>query len=296
MRRMTNLIALSALLASAPLLAAEKIERTIEARADGLIFIENTAGDITVTSWDRTEVELTADPGRQFKELRVDARDGRIEIEVINEQTRNLQGTDLDLKVPAGSSIVIEAVSGDIELEGVRGELRIATVSGDIEADIFGGRSELSTTSGDVVASGHGEAGELTLRSTSGDVEVVNVAGELDASTVSGDLAIRQGQLRYVDLNVTSGDIDLRNAATSDARISADTVSGTIDLKVPTDFAGYVNATTFNGSIRNCFGPEPERTSRHGPGRKLRFEQGSGDGRLEMSTMSGSIVLCTDSD
>jgi DUF4097 and DUF4098 domain-containing protein YvlB len=292
---MIKMALLGTLLASASLTAAERIERTIEARADGRIFIENTAGDVDVMAWDRAEVELIAVPGRYVEEVRVDARDGSIEIEVINEPgRRQIDGTDLTLKVPAGSSIVIEAVSGDIELRGVRGELRVATVSGDIEADVFGGRSELNTTSGDIVATGHGEAGELSLRSTSGDVEVTNLVGELDASTVSGDLSIRDGRLSEVDLNVVSGDIELRGAATADARMNLDTVSGTIDLKVPADFAGYVDATTFNGNIRNCFGPEPERTSRHGPGRKLRFEQGSGSGRLEMSTMSGSIRLCTD--
>lgn len=283
------------LLAGAPLGAAERIERTIDAEPEGRVYIENMAGDIVVTGWDRTEVELIAEPGRHVEDVRVEARNGRVEIEVINDRSgKRVDGTDLNVRVPAGSRVAVEAVSADIEIMGVRGELRIATVSGDVVAEVFGGRSDLSTTSGDVVVSGHLEPGELTLRSTSGDVEVRDVSGELDASTVSGDLSIRDGSLDDVKLNVTSGDIELRSAATAQARIRMDAVSGTIDLKVPADFAGYVNATTFNGNIRNCFGPEPERTSRYGPGRKLRFEQGAGDGRLEMSTMSGGIRLCND--
>lgn len=286
---------LGLLLAAAPLGAADRIERTMEAAADARVLIENTAGDIEVSGWDRNEVELIADPGKYVEEVRFEARNGRIEIEVVNERDRRrVDGTDLKVRVPEGASVTIEAVSADIQLTGVRGELRVATVSGDIEAEVFGGRSELGTTSGDVVIAGHMEPGELTLRSTSGDIEVREVSGELDASTVSGDLVILDGALSEVELNVTSGDIELSRAATANARIGMDTVSGTIDLRVPEDFGGFVDATTFNGDIRNCFGPEPERTSRYGPGRKLRFEQGSGKGRIEMSTMSGGIRLCTD--
>ena len=49
---------------------------------------------------------------------------------------------------------------------------------------------------------------------------------------------------------------------------------------------------TFNGSIDNCFGPEPVRTSRYTPGRELRFTEGDGNARVAIKTLNGGLRLC----
>jgi hypothetical protein len=62
------------------------------------------------------------------------------------------------------------------------------------------------------------------------------------------------------------------------------------------DFEGDVSARfdieTFNGAIRNCFGPEAVRTSKYAPGRELKFTEGSGSGRVSIQTLNGSLRLC----
>ena len=62
------------------------------------------------------------------------------------------------------------------------------------------------------------------------------------------------------------------------------------------DFDGPVNAefdiSTFNGDIRNCFGPKPERTSEYAPGRELRFREGQGSGRVRIKTLNGDVDVC----
>jgi hypothetical protein len=49
---------------------------------------------------------------------------------------------------------------------------------------------------------------------------------------------------------------------------------------------------TFNGSIRNCFGPKPERTSRYSPGLELSFTLGDGDSHVSIETLNGSVNIC----
>ena len=51
---------------------------------------------------------------------------------------------------------------------------------------------------------------------------------------------------------------------------------------------------TFNGSIRNCFGPKPERTSRYSPGLGLSFTQGDGNGNVVIETLNGSVRICNE--
>ena len=53
-----------------------------------------------------------------------------------------------------------------------------------------------------------------------------------------------------------------------------------------------IDVSTINGRIRNCFGPEAERTSKYAPGWSLRFTEGDGDGRVDISTVNGGVNLC----
>ena len=56
--------------------------------------------------------------------------------------------------------------------------------------------------------------------------------------------------------------------------------------------AGQFDFSTFNGEIRNCFGPKSQRTSEYSPGRELRFTEGQGTARIRVKTMNGDIGLC----
>ena len=62
------------------------------------------------------------------------------------------------------------------------------------------------------------------------------------------------------------------------------------------DLAGPVGAefdiSSFNGDIRNCFGPDPVRTSEYAPGSELRFREGQGGARVRVKTLNGDISLC----
>jgi hypothetical protein len=72
-----------------------------------------------------------------------------------------------------------------------------------------------------------------------------------------------------------------------------ESVNGTIDIEftVPITSARF-DIETFNGSIRNCFGPKPERTSKYSPGLELSFTIGDGDARIEIETLNGSVHVC----
>jgi hypothetical protein len=49
---------------------------------------------------------------------------------------------------------------------------------------------------------------------------------------------------------------------------------------------------TFNGNILNCFGPKPVRASKYVPSLELSFEEGNGDGDVEISAVNGDVSLC----
>ena len=76
------------------------------------------------------------------------------------------------------------------------------------------------------------------------------------------------------------------------ARLDAEAINGTIDIKLRGTVDADFDIETFNGSIRNCFGPKPERTSQYAPGSALRFKEGKGSARVRLKTLNGAIELC----
>ncbi len=75
-------------------------------------------------------------------------------------------------------------------------------------------------------------------------------------------------------------------------KLEAETVNGDVDVELVGEVSARIDISTFNGRIRNCFGPEAERSSKYAPGWDLDFTEGDGDGRIDISTMNGGVSLC----
>ena len=272
---------------------AEEIDKTLDAAADGDVDISNIAGSIEVTGWSRSAVEVTGTLGRNVKEL-VFERDGDNVTIQVKVPRKGGRGTDADLtiRVPQNSSIDVSGVSADITVADVRGEQRLQTVSGDVETESFGSDVSAESVSGDVEVEGDASDTETSISTVSGDVTLERGSGIVRAGSVSGDVIIDEGSFGRAELGTVNGDVIFRSGLRKGGRFAAETVNGDLDIEFAGDISAKVEIETFNGSINNCFGPEPERTSKYTPGLELSFIEGNGDGRVEMSTMNGDISIC----
>ena len=290
MKKMTLIIA--GLFLAAPLLA-EEVDKTLDAAPDGEVDISNIAGSITVDGWSRNAVEVTGTLGRNVEKL-VFERDGDNILIQVKVPRKGGRGTDaeLSIRVPENSSIDVSGVSSDITVASVRGVQRLQTVSGDVETESFGNDVSAESVSGDVEVEGDASDNETSISTVSGDVVRERGSGIVRAGSVSGDVTVDQGSFSRAALGTVNGDVIFRSGLRKGGRFSAETVNGDLDIEFVGDVSARVEIETFNGSIRNCFGPEPERTSKYTPGLELSFTEGNGDGRVEMSTMNGDISIC----
>jgi len=274
-------------------LMAEEVDRTLDAAPDGEIDVSNIAGTITLIGWSRNQVEVTGTLGRNVKEL-VFERDGdkvTIQVKVPRKGDRGTNA-ELTIRVPENSSVNVSGVSADITVEGVRGVQRLQTVSGDVETESFDNDVSAESVSGDVDVEGNKSDTETDIRTVSGDVTLAGGSGIVRAGSVSGGVVIDEGEFSRADLGTVNGDVIFRAGLRKDGRFSAETVNGDVDVEYTGDISARIEIETFNGRIRNCFGPEPQRTSKYTPGLELSFTEGSGDGRVEISTMNGGVSLC----
>lgn len=272
---------------------AEEVDRTLDAAPGGEVNVSNIAGAITMRGWSRSQVEVTGTLGKKVEEL-IFERDGNtitIKVKVPRNGGRGID-SDLHISVPEKSSIDIGTVSADINISDVQGEQSLHTVSGDVVTEAFGADIGAESVSGDVEINGDNKGGETDASTVSGDVTLFRVGGDVDAESVTGDVIIDEGSFSRVDVSTVNGELIFQSTLQKGGRLAAETVNGDVDIEFVGDVSAKIDVSTFNGRIRNCFGPEATRSSKYAPGWSLSFTEGDGDARVDISTMNGGVNLC----
>ena len=286
-------VAFALLATGAAALAGTPINERKAADPTGHVEVSNTAGSVEVTGWTRGEIEVTGTLGDGVERLEFvqNGKLTRVKV-VMPSRSSRVEGTDLVVKVPVGSRLFVNTVSADVRSQGVQGSQRLQSVSGDIETQVAAEDVECKTVSGDVVVNGTGQKGLLTVTTVSGDATVSRVSGEVNGNTVSGNLIVTAGEATRSRLRSTSGDLGLKGRLDADARIDFESISGDVRLDLLGPVGAEFEVSSFNGEIRNCFGPKPVRTSQYAPGTELRFREGQGTARVRIKTLNGDISIC----
>jgi DUF4097 and DUF4098 domain-containing protein YvlB len=298
-RKSVRTLALALLLPLALSWQLAAAERAIHEAADvhpqGEVEISNVAGRIEVEGWDQDRVEVTGTLARGAERLEFRIQDRHTLIRVEHPSgARNVGPSELRIRVPVESRLVVASVSAGVVVRGVRGAQRLHAVSGGIETVMFSDDVQLKTVSGDIRLDGAGSPGVLTVTTVSGNATVRGVAGEAVMQTVSGDLDITSDHLERARIRTINGGASLQTRLAPGARIEMDAVNGPLTLAIAGEPDAEFTLETFNGRIDNAFGPEPVRTSRFAPGTQLRFTAGEGSARVNMETLNGAIILRTE--
>lgn len=296
--RTTMLAALVAAAMSAPALAATPIAETaapLDAR--GTFEASNVRGRISVTAWDRNEVSWSGSLGEGAK-LVVEKSATRISLSVESEGGSNWMGWNkgpredsvLIVKVPAGASLDLSAVSANIDVTAMRGSASIEaeSVSGEVSLRASSAdKLELASVSGDVRF--EGEAGRVDAETVSGDLHLSGASGDVSVETVSGSAIVHAATVTEFEAASVSGDIDFEGALAADGRMDVESMSGDISITLPADTSARVSAETFSGDLDNDFGLAVEKED--GPGSTMHGKLGAGGASVEIESFSGDVNL-----
>jgi Putative adhesin len=220
---------------------AQDFQKTYRIPAGGSINIRNVSGNISITGYDGDAISVAAYKGgndRDKVEVQDLSTENRIDLEArYPEQCDCNAHIRFELRVPRAVNYSFDQIttaSGNIAVNSIRGEVRVATASGDVEVKNV--------------------TGEVSARSASGDVDV-----EISSLEGTGDMKFASA----------SGDVHVRLPAGLDADVKLSTISGT----VKTDF------------------PIEVKQPRYGPGSNARGRLGSGSRTLQISSASGDVSL-----
>jgi DUF4097 and DUF4098 domain-containing protein YvlB len=279
---------------------ATTFSKQVQIGTQNRVLISNVAGSVTITSWDRKEVDVQGEVGAGVERVDVRQDNGIVDIKVELKQDNDWGGVNwrrgdarLQIKVPADAQVEASTVSASISANGVRGRQRLKSVSGDIRSDAASSDLDLKTVSGRVDLTGSGNAARVRASSVSGTVTLSHVGGDVEARSTSGDVDIDSQGAAGVHASTVSGDVSLRGALGRDADVETSSVSGRI--KVTAQFPSGFNydVTTFSGGIRNCLGVEVDRDDRRGfRGGRLSGSRGEAKATVRARSHSGSVELC----
>ncbi|MBI3652923.1 MAG: DUF4097 family beta strand repeat protein [Acidobacteria bacterium] len=180
--------------------AAQDFQKSYSINAGGQIKISNVSGDIFITGYDGNAILVTANKeGRDRDKVEVEdlSSSNRVEVQVKYPRHCNCDAS-INFKVQVPRSINfdfegIHSVSGEVEIQGVRGNIKVASVSGEVHVKDVSGAVNASSVSGSVEVEIQQLVGkdDLKFSSVSGSVQV-KMPGDLDAevdmSTLSGSL------------------------------------------------------------------------------------------------------------
>jgi DUF4097 and DUF4098 domain-containing protein YvlB len=292
-RRLAMLAGACAVIGLASRAHADEINKGMPANPQGQVEVSNTSGSVTITGWDKSEVEVTGDLGEGSERLEFTQSGDLTRIKVIlPKKSHDAEGSDLVIRVPVKSGIAVNTVNADIVVQKVDGAQRLQSVSADISTEAGSEDVECKTVSGDIEVAGTGRRSLLTITTVSGDARVQRVAGEVNANTVSGNVDLSLGDTTRSRLRSTSGDVNLYGKLVGEARLDVESISGDVRIKLVQPIGAEFELSSFNGEISNCFGPKAQRTDEYVPGRELRFREGNGTGRVRVKTLNGDINLC----
>ncbi|MBM7441287.1 DUF4097 family beta strand repeat-containing protein [Streptomyces sp. HB132] len=176
----------------------------------------------------------------------------------------------VSLAVPAGAAVEVGAVGAEAVVSGIGGRTELRGISGDSTLVDLSGAVRAETVSGSLEA--QAVTGDLRFQSVSGDLTVVEGAGtSVRAESVTGHMVL--------DLDTSPNPTDIRLTS----------VSGEIAIRLPHPADARVEANTASGTVSNAF--EDLRVGGQWGAKKITGTLGAGTGKLKATTVSGSIAL-----
>jgi DUF4097 and DUF4098 domain-containing protein YvlB len=211
--------------------------------------------------------------------IQQNGNDIRIDYNLPEDAKRHI-AISYEVTVPADAAVQAHSGSGNVNLEGFRGEAQAQTGSGDIRLHDLGSRVHAQTGSGNIRAQdvrapfyAHTGSGDIVAVLTgSGDVDVQTGSGNMQVRGIKGGLRARSGSGNIsADGSVTgpwklqtgSGNIRMAVGSGGGFNLDVHTSSGSIHSDLPITVQGSLGKHELKGAVRGG-GPEVEASTGSG--------------------------------
>ena len=240
----------------------------------------SASGEITVPNITAGNVSLTS-------------TSGNVEIETIGTEKNGSAG-DINIATTSGNITLkqltgetnIGSTSGFVNVETITGNVQITSTSGDITVQHIDGNAAVSCTSGNAkIMEGNGDR---SVSTTSGDVTIDGADGSWQIETTSGDVRIK-GQNDNGSIETTSGDVSLE-VVELNGTLDINTSSGYVNMKLLQDSVFDFSADTASGNIDTFFDDELKFSKRGNSAQGTHGQNQQGNS-IRIGTTSGDVRI-----
>jgi hypothetical protein len=169
--------------------------------------------------------------------------------------------------VPANVAVKAQSSSGQIEIDGVGGEVLAEAGSGQLSLSNLGGAVQARTSSGSIQLSNI--AGEVRATTNSGQISGTELRHVREATTSSGYVSLEGSFVDPAQVHTSSGSVNIKLRPESAVRLDVKTNSGSINPRNLVLANGVTQRDKLTGNIGNP----------------------SADATLAIETNSGSVVI-----
>jgi len=250
---------------------AQNVHRTFDVAAGSRLELDlETGGDITITGWDKNQVDITVTvEGRDKDDISFNIEQNSRGVEISSEFQKRRARADVNMviRVPRKFDLEVSTTGGDVHVENIDGKIEGSSMGGDIVLTGLNGFVEFSTMGGDIQLTNSTVDG--SVHTMGGDVDITDVTGSVQGTTMGGNVTQnnvksgKAGSNSEVKINTMGGDVNVDEALNG---ADLHTMGGEIRVRKA---AKFVKATTMGGDI----------------------DVDAIDGWIEANTMGGDIMV-----
>lgn len=201
--------------------------------------IRTSGGDVTVTSWDNSEVYIKVLGNDKAKDnIHYEFSNSDSYVELITEPKSNFNNwfggisLKIEVKVPGKFNAKIHTSGGEVMLGDVEGDHQLTTSGGDIICKLF--------------------AGSLDLSTSGGDINLVGRDSKISASTSGGDIKLDyEGENFGIALSTSGGDIHVKLPSNFDADMELSTSGGEVSCNLSLNDASKLSDHKIVANLNN---------------------------------------------
>lgn len=291
----------------------------------GSLAVSTASGSIDVQGQAVTEARIVAtirgqapteEEARELAEateIRIETSGDRVAIKADTPKQGNNRSVSIsyDIIVPTRTSVECESASGGIKVVGLEGSVRGHTASGSVACeDLRNGSVNMNSSSGSVRLSNASGITSCEMHTSSGRAAAERVqAQDIRIGSTSGSVELHDARAQSIDMRGTSGRVEGRDidcsrlnaesasggvsiefspAAPADVNATIGSISGGVSVVTPRNFDGRIEMSTTSGSVQSDL---PVTVQGKMSNKHLSGTVGSGSGSLTLRTTSGSVSV-----
>jgi len=258
--------------------AAERVERLFPVSKNPTVSIVNYSGVTSVKGWQTPQVKAVCT--KYSQNVRIDTNSSGNWVGISTHVLDRLASPE-NVKVDCQ---ILTPEESNMEIRSNLGEVTVENIKGDMIIDVVNAQVKVAAVTGNIDA-----------KSLGSKLEIANSKGTIRTNTVSGDILLSNLDSDTVTASSTLGNIVYEGIFLSGGKYNFSSNEGQITIQCTQDPSVRWDARTFKGTIENNLPSKLEaaRSSLRGrPGKQfLLGTTHSGNATVQLSTFSGRIQI-----